>query len=240
MRTISFQRKISKARLVFSVCNDFGEQICGFGRCTCGILLQKLTLKWSTPSLAPEPEILTLRQRSWILKILSVIPIISLFVRVPYYFYRNSNYSGHMKYNCGIRAYILRTGLDEYALRLHKNNICSICKNEIQIAKIQKQSDSWFEKNQYTIFMSEKIEDREIPVILLISMFVDVVFYKNYRHLSVYKKEMLYLRTRILQWRIGNLSFFNTFIHFTTDMAEKTVCKIREAQSHPHIHRIEL
>lgn len=189
MRTISFQRKISKARLVFSVCNDFGEQICGFGRCTCGILLQKLTLKWSTPSLAPEPEILTLRQRSWILKILSVIPIISLFVRVPYYFYRNSNYSGHMKYNCGIRAYILRTGLDEYALRLHKNNICSICKNEIQIAKIQKQSDSWFEKNQYTIFMSEKIEDREIPVILLISMFVDVVFYKNYRHLSVYKKE---------------------------------------------------
>ncbi len=177
------------ARLVFSVCNDFGEQICGFGRCTCGILLQKLTLKWSTPSLAPEPEILTLRQRSWILKILSVIPIISLFVRVPYYFYRNSNYSGHMKYNCGIRAYILRTGLDEYALRLHKNNICSICKNEIQIAKIQKQSDSWFEKNQYTIFMSEKIEDREIPVILLISMFVDVVFYKNYRHLSVYKKE---------------------------------------------------
>ena len=99
--------------LVFSVCNDFGEQICGFGRCTCGILLQKLTLKWSTPSLAPEPEILTLRQRSWILKILSVIPIISLFVRVPYYFYRNSNYSGHMKYNCGIRAYILRTGLDE-------------------------------------------------------------------------------------------------------------------------------
>ena len=122
MRTISFQRKISKARLVFSVCNDFGEQICGFGRCTCGILLQKLTLKWSTPSLAPEPEILTLRQRSWILKILSVIPIISLFVRVPYYFYRNSNYSGHMKYNCGIRAYILRTGLDEYALRLHKNN----------------------------------------------------------------------------------------------------------------------
>ena len=47
---------------------------------------------------------------------------------------------------------------------------------------------------------------------------------------------MLYLRTRILQWRIGNLSFFNTFIHFTTDMAEKTVCKIREAQSHPHIH----
>ena len=189
MRTISFQRKISKARLVFSVCNDFGEQICGFGRCTCGILLQKLTLKWSTPSLAPEPEILTLRQRSWILKILSVIPIISLFVRVPYYFYRNSNYSGHMKYNCGIRAYILRTCLDEYALRLHKNNICSICKNEIQIAKIQKQSDSWFEKNQYTIFMSEKIEDREIPVILLISMFVDVVFYKNYRHLSVYKKE---------------------------------------------------
>ena len=175
--------------LVFSVCNDFGEQICGFGRCTCGILLQKLTLKWSTPSLAPEPEILTLRQRSWILKILSVIPIISLFVRVPYYFYRNSNYSGHMKYNCGIRAYILRTGLDEYALRLHKNNICSICKNEIQIAKIQKQSDSWFEKNQYTIFMSEKIEDREIQVILLISMFVDVVFYKNYRHLSVYKKE---------------------------------------------------
>lgn len=156
MRTISFQRKISKARLVFSVCNDFGEQICGFGRCTCGIILQKLTLKWSTPSLAPEPEILTLRQRSWILKILSVIPIISLFVRVPYYFYRNSNYSGHMKYNCGIRAYILRTGLDEYALRLHKNNICSICKNEIQIAKIQKQSDSWFEKNQYTIFMSEK------------------------------------------------------------------------------------
>ena len=174
MRTISFQRKISKARLVFSVCNDFGEQICGFGRCTCGSLLQKLTLKWSTPSLAPEPEILTLRQRSWILKILSVIPIISLFVRVPYYFYRNSNYSGHMKYNCGIRAYILRTGLDEYALRF---------------AKIQKQSDSWFEKNQYTIFMSEKIEDREIPVILLISMFVDVVFYKNYRHLSVYKKE---------------------------------------------------
>ena len=77
-----------------------------------------------------------------------------------------------MKYNCEIRAYILRTGLDEYALRLHKNNICSICKNEIQIAKIQKQSDSWFEKNQYTIFMSEKIEDREIPVILLISMFV--------------------------------------------------------------------
>ena len=51
---------------------------------------------------------------------------------------------------------------------------------------------------------------------------------------------MLYLRTRILQWRIGNPSFFNTFIHFTTDMAEKTVCKIREAQSHPHIHRIEL
>lgn len=98
MRTISFQRKISKARLVFSVCNDFGEQICGFGRCTCGILLQKLTLKWSTPSLAPEPEILTLRQRSWILKILSVIPIISLFVRVPYYFYRNSNYSGQMKF----------------------------------------------------------------------------------------------------------------------------------------------
>ena len=168
MRTISFQRKISKARMVFSLCNDFGvqlcgfgsaffdnkfgndfgEQICGFGRCTCGILLQKLTLKWLTPSLAPEPEILTLRQRSWILKILSVIPIISLFVRVPYYFYRNSNYSGHMKYNCGIRAYILRTGLDEYALRLHKNNICSICKNEIQIAKIQKQSDTWLEKNQ--------------------------------------------------------------------------------------------
>ena len=64
MRTISFQRKISKARLVFSVCNDFGEQICGFGRCTCGILLQKLTLKWLTPSLAPEPEILTLRHLS--------------------------------------------------------------------------------------------------------------------------------------------------------------------------------
>ena len=72
-------------------------------------------------------------------------------------------------------------------------------------------------------------------------MFVDVVFIRTIGIWSVYKKkEMLYLRTRILQWRIGNLSFFNTFIHFTTDMAEKTVCKIREAQSHPHIHRIEL
>lgn len=137
MRTISFQRKISKARLVFSVCNDFGEQICGFGRCTCGILLQKLTLKWSTPSLAPEPEILTLRQRSWILKILSVIPIISLFVRVPYYFYRNSNYSGHMKYNCGIRAYILRTGLDEYALRFSQIIFVQFAKMKFRLQRFK-------------------------------------------------------------------------------------------------------
>lgn len=180
MRIFHITRKIKAFKLVYSIQDN--QEVSGSGRCTMGLLFQYLRVTNNNDSFV-------LRQKNLLLQLLSIIPILNLFVRVPYYFYRKTERRGILKYAKKDSGYVLQDGKDKYVVRPHNHNICSICKNDIQIVKVEKKLESWFEENQYTISATDNVVP-DLPLLLVLCMFIDVTYYKNYRQWSAHKKEI--------------------------------------------------
>lgn len=180
MKIFHIIRRMTSFRLVYSI--EESQEVLGSGRCTMGLFFQYLRIT-SRGNVS-----LSLRQKNYFIQLLSVIPIVSLFVRVPYCFFRETEQNGVLKYSRTDDGYVLRDGKDRYVVRPHNHNVCSICKNGIQIAKVQKKLESWFEENQYTVFATDETAE-ELSLMLLLCMFIDTTYYKNYRQWSAHKKE---------------------------------------------------
>lgn len=178
MNIFHITRKIQAFKLVYSIQDN--QEVSGSGRCTMGLLFQYLRVTNNNDSFV-------LRQKNLLLQLLSIIPVLSLFVRVPYH-YRKSEQNGTLAYAGKNSGYVLQVGKDQYVIRPHNHNIYSICKNNIQIAKVEKKLESWFEENQYTIFVADNVV-QDLPLLLILCMFIDVTYYKNYRQWSAHKKE---------------------------------------------------
>lgn len=181
MKIFHIVRKLKALKLVYSIQEN--QELSGNGRCAMGVFFQCLYVTNNGDAL------LVLRQKNLFLQLLSIVPILNLFVRVPYYFYRRTEHNGILQYAGKDSGYVLLAGKDKYIIRPHNHNICSICKNGIQIAKVEKKLESWFEENQYTIFATDSVA-QDLPLLLMLCMFIDVTYYKNYRQWSAHKKEV--------------------------------------------------
>lgn len=69
-----------------------------------------------------------------------------------------------------------KIGEHSFELRMHGGNICSLMKDNVQIAKFKKRAKSEFERNIYDVLYSN--ED-DFEVCFLFCMLADVLWFKN-------------------------------------------------------------
>lgn len=174
------KRKLDLHKIVYTV--EEKPELAGYGRCTLGLFFQNLRVSENSNSL------LCLRQQNVFLQLLAVIPIISLFIHVPYIFFKGTRQAGVVRHIPDCCGYCLQDQTDRYEILLHNHNICSVCKNGVQVARIQKNPETWFEVNEYTVYAGDDVMVRS-SLLMLICMFVDITFYSNHRHWSAHKTE---------------------------------------------------
>lgn len=69
-----------------------------------------------------------------------------------------------------------KIGEHSFELRMHSGNVCSLMKDNIQIARFEKRAKSEFEKNIYEVLYSN--ED-DFELCFLFCMLADVLWFKN-------------------------------------------------------------
>ena len=73
---------------------------------------------------------------------------------------------------------------ERYTLRLHSNNICTVCRDMQQIMLIRADILSAFEKSRYTV---ECEKDTAMSLAMLFCSFADTVWFKNDMERSAYR-----------------------------------------------------
>lgn len=69
-----------------------------------------------------------------------------------------------------------KIGEHTFELRIHGGNICSLMKDDIQIAKFKKRAKSEFERNIYDVFY---LNENDFELCFLFCMLADVLWFKN-------------------------------------------------------------
>ncbi len=149
---------------------------------TFGITLWKLCVY------SKEDFTFELKQTNWFLKLLNILPVLNLETFTPFKYFESLQYNGYSRKKFLKAAFLFHMGNEIYELRQHNDNICSLMKNEIQVAVYKKEPFSFSEKNRYTVKYSNDMVDN-LQLILLFCIFIDVVFYSNKRRVSLVKYE---------------------------------------------------
>lgn len=165
-KTILRQLKSSGAIYTTEDCQMSGES-----NYTFGVTLSKITIK------KEEKIISTIREKNIFLKI---------FCRLLMNFFQLSPYELNYRSQ---KSFFLRASIisifpkisgeienDVFELRLHNNNICSLMKNNVQIAKFKKETKSEFEQNRYTISYSS---ERDFEICFIFCILMDIQWYKD-------------------------------------------------------------
>lgn len=116
-----------------------------------------------------------LRQTKLLRKILSNIPILSMFIECPYHYYKDDIYQGKTKqmYAC-IQIKIYE---NTYWLRLHTGCKISIWINDKQVGIVSKIKSSELKNDRFSILFSREIDSE---IVALFTIFALVIFLDNY------------------------------------------------------------
>lgn len=79
-----------------------------------------------------------------------------------------------------------KIGDDVFELRLHNDDICSITRNNVQIARIEKDIITEFEQNKYRIFYSD---ESDFELCFIFCVLIDAQWYKDDTEWAAFRYE---------------------------------------------------
>lgn len=124
---------------------------------------------------------LQLRQVSYILKLLTLLPVFWLFQIVPFpplIFFDRGVAKGKTYLSFFSPRRKIKINGDLFELYLHGDNYISVMKNESQVALIKRDNFTVAEETEYVIDLAPKTADN-IKLILLLIAFADSTYFKS-------------------------------------------------------------